>query len=129
MDLIEFFQENNIIVKDGFFQFKDIRKGTQRNPQKLPAHSPRIIKDIKKIFTLFRENKISVSSVSKPVLVAIIQERLGYTRTWSYTIAGCIDYLLEFHKSNKIPAEIVHELNADSSSNNQKTSHKTAFSE
>ena len=94
MNLREFFEENNIGLINGIYKFRDKRKRGRNVPPHMPAHAPGIIKDITDVLKVFYENRIPIKQVDSPVLVAIIQRHLGFTRDWSYTMASCIYIML-----------------------------------
>ena len=93
--LEEFFQEQEIITEHGIYKYKDKRKRTKLHEDyNYPIQTPHIIEDICWIVNFLRHNGVSITSVSSPVLVAIIQQYLGYSRTWSYVIVSAIIRLI-----------------------------------
>lgn len=94
MNLRKFFEENDIILENGIFRFRNKRKRSKDVQPHMPAHAPGIIKDIADVFKVFYENGIPIKRVDSPVLVAIIQRHLGFTKDWSYTVASCIYFML-----------------------------------
>ena len=89
--LDEFFKEEEIITEYGIYKYKDKRKrGKLPKETIVPKQTPQIIKDIYDILRFLRKNGVPVGKVDYPVLAAIIQRYLGYSKTWSYIIAAAI---------------------------------------